>query len=174
MRIFANFYLSRWEKTVQYCQSFLVIDPDNQIAWEYLFRAYFLLNQKEQALAILPHLTDIETLGLDLEIALLKADSNYIKEKLASDNPNLHFTIYKYQGETVKATSAYEQATNNYLMEASEKTNIHSSYYLDHLHNPQLKDFQAVAWFQKVLAFEKETYDYLIDNYPRASEILKH
>jgi len=171
MKVFANFYLSRWEKTRDVCQSFLKIDPDNQAALEYLFQAYFLLNQKEKALEILPKIRTMKLLGLDLEIALLQADSSYILDALASNNPNLAFDIYTYQGAKEKAAAAYQQATKAYLMEATLKTTISNSLYLDHLNDPRLKPFQTLDWFQEVLNFEKEKYNYLIETYPRASDL---
>jgi len=172
MKVFANFYLSRWEKTQAVCQSFLEIDSNNQTALEYLFRTYFLLNQKEKALEILPKIKSINLLGLDLELALLQADSSYVLEVLASNNPNLVFDIYTYQGAKEKATTAYQQATKAYLMEATLPPTISNSLYLDHLNNPRLKSFQDLDWFQEVLNFEKEKYNYLIKTYPRASDLL--
>ncbi len=173
MQIFANFYLSRWQKTVDLCQAFLAIDTNNQIALEYLFRAHFLLNQKEAALAIFPKIKAVEMLGLDLEIALLQADSSYIAAQLASNNPNLAFEIYTYQGQQEKATIAYQQASKNYLKEATLNSVTHSSLYLDHINDPRMKSFQNLPWFQKVLAFEKEKYEELAKLYPRVSKLLK-
>ncbi len=173
MQIYANFYLSRWEKTVDICESFLEIDPNDQTALEYLFRAYFLLNQKEKALNVLPKITNVETLGLDLEIALLQADSSYIQNSLMEHNPNLAFAVYTYQGAKDKAAIAYQQATNDYLKDASSKSVKEGSYYLDHINNPRLTEFQTQDWFQAMLAFEKRQYDFLAESYPRASEILE-
>ena len=173
MQIYANFYLGRWEKTVDLCQSFLTIDANNQIALEYLFRAYFLLDQKEAALAVLPKIKAVEMLGLNLEIALLQADSSYIDAQLANNNPNLAFEIYRHQGQHEKAAAAYQQATNDYLKNTTLNPTIHSSLYLDHINNPRLKSFQDLDWFQKVLAFEKEKYEQLSAIYPRAAELLE-
>ena len=172
LQIFAHFYLSHWDKTVDLCQAFLAIDPNNQTALTYLFRTYFLLNQKEKALAVLPNIEAVEMLGLDVEIALLKADSTYIANQLASSNPNLAFEIYTYQGKTEKARTAYQQATRNYLNDTTVHSTSHNNFYLEQINNPQLKPFLASDWFQEVVEFEKRKYDYLIQTYPRAGKIL--
>jgi len=172
MRIVANFNLSQWQKTVDVCQAFLKIDPANQTALEYLFRSYFYLNQREKALKTLAKITTSELLGLDLEVGLLKENTNYIQTQLDSDNPNLAFSIYNYQGDQEKATAAYQQATLAYLNDLPSTTTLPTTLYLNFINNPQLKDFQSSEWFKKVVAVEKEKYDDLKEQYPNADNIL--
>jgi|GEM_PF-2883037 len=172
MQIFANFYLSRWEKTVNLCQTFLKIDSNNQIALEYLFRAYFLLNEKEKAVAIVQKIEAPELLGLNLEIALLNGDTSYIQHQLASNNPNIAFEIYSYRGEKEKAKNAFQQATSEYLKDTIAKSSTVNSLYLDHINNPQLAPFLVSDWFQEELAFEKRKYEHLLKTYPRADKLL--
>ena len=173
MEIIANFYLSRWEKTVDICQAFLAIDANNQSALTYLFRSYFLLHQKEKALATLTELKNPEMLGLDLEIALLQENTDYVAQILADNNPNLAFTIYTYQGAKEQAKIAYQQATNDYLKTiTSETTSVSSSYYLDYINDPRFADFRTLNWFQQIVALEKEKYDKLLKAYPKASTLI--
>ena len=173
MEIIANFYLSRWEKTVDICQAFLAIDANNQSALTYLFRSYFLLHQKEKALATLTKLKNPEMLGLDLEIALLQENTDYVAQILADNNPNLAFTIYTYQGAKEQAKIAYQQATNDYLKTiTSETTSVSSSYYLDYINDPRFADFRTLNWFQQIVALEKEKYDKLLKAYPKASTLI--
>jgi len=159
MEIFANFYLSRWETTVEKCQALLTIDPYNQTALTYLFRSHFQLNQKEKALATLAKLNNPELLGLDLQIALLTEDRKYIQEVLLANNPNLNFTIYTYWGEKDKAAAAYEQDTIDYLNNIGLDSEIQGSYYLDNSNNPHLQAFRGLDWFESCLLYTSDAAD---------------
>ena len=173
LQIYGNFYLSRWEKTIKVCQSFLDINPANQTALEYMFRSYFHLNEREKALEILQKIKGVETLGLDVEIALLKENKAYIDEILLLNNPNLNFIIHAYQGAKEKAQNAYQLASMDYLNYAKSQSEILNSFYLDNLHNRKLKDFQELDWFKEVMEFEKGKYDYLTSRYPEAAVLLE-
>lgn len=179
MEIYCNFYLNNLEATVNQCQSFLDLDPNNMTALEYLFRASFLLNNRNTALSALRKMEQIDPaafskLGLDLEIALLKEDQTYIDAMLALDNPNIHFTIHSFYQDTTAAAKAYQTATLEYLKYAQQETNPpQGNIYLDLFTDRRLTPYQATDWFQSALALEKEKYDYLAGEYPRAATILE-
>ena len=179
MEIYCNFYLNNLEAVVNQCQSFLDIDPNNLTTLEYIFRASFLLNDKTIALATLAKMEQIDRnvlgkLGLDLEIALLKEDKVYIDRILVSDDPNLNFTIHAFYQDSVKAEKAYQLATEGHLKDLTqEKTPPLDNLYLDLYTNRRLKKYQAYDWFQEALTLEKEKYDYLAREYPRAGTILE-
>ncbi len=179
MEIYCNFYLNNLEATANQCQSFLDIDPNNMTALEYLFRASFLLRDTITARSALQKMEQIDPtalgkLGLDLEIALLKEDKAYIDAKLNANNPNINFTIHSFYQNTVAAAKAYQLATSEYLDYAQQAaTPPQGNIYLDLFTDRRLQVYQAEAWFQVALTFEKEKYDYLAREYPRAADILE-
>ncbi len=178
MEIYCNFFLNNLEAAVNQCQSFLDIDPNNLTALTYLFRASFLLDDKKTALATLQKMEQIDAaaiakLGLDLEIALLKEDTVYITETLNINDPNLNFTIHSFNQDSIKAKQAYRLATEAYLDYAKQNTAVQGNLYLDLFTDRRLQTYQSETWFQKALILEKEKYDNLEGEYPRAATILE-
>ena len=177
MQIYSNFYLGNLEKTVNLCQSFLDIAPNNITALEYLFRASYLLKDKKQALAAWDNMEKIDAdatkrLGLELENALLRNNSTYVDIILKEENQNAKFNIYSFQGEVEKAEKAFQLATEEFLNYADSEAIPQGSIYLDLLKDRKLEQYQSKDWFQQALSTEKKKYDYLFNKYPRAKEIL--
>jgi len=180
MQIYCHFYLGNLEETVNLCQSFLDIDPNNLTVLEYLFRASFLLNDKNQAIAAWEEMENIdvnatERLGLELENALLRNDTAYIDIILEEENQNAKFNVYYYQGATAQAEKAFQLATEEYLSYTDTDTEAipQGNIFLDLNNNRRLEAYKTKDWFQQALTVEKKKYDYLFNKYPRADEILK-
>ncbi len=179
MKIYSHFYLGNLEETIKTCESLLDLEPNNLTALEYLFNANAKLGNKKIALQTLEKMERIDmaytkNMGLDLEIALLKNDTDYLNEVLALDNANINFTVYSYQKKNEQAKAALKNASEDFLETAtiSPNTAPQGSLYLDFLNDVQRKPFQAEKWLQMVLAVEKEKYDFLFEKYPRATQIL--
>jgi len=179
MKIYSHFYLGHLGETVNACESLLDIEPNNLTALEYLFNAYFQLGNKKAALETLDRIEQIDiayskNMGLDLEIALLKKEENYINEMLAINNANINFNIYSYQQKNDQAKAALKLASEQFLETATISPNARpqGSLYLDFFNDRKRKPFQEEKWMQNVLTIEKKKYDFLFEKYPRAAEIL--
>ncbi|MEM1124180.1 MAG: hypothetical protein AAGJ18_27330, partial [Bacteroidota bacterium] len=177
IKIYSHFYLGNLETTIKTCESLLDIEPNNLTALEYLFNANFQLGNKAAALATLEKMEQaapsyVQNMGLDLEIALLRENTDYLNQMLELDNPNINFHLYTYQKKQAQAKQALRLASEQYLSNAVSDPTPQGSLYLDFLHDAKRAPFQQEDWLQQVLAAEKEKYDYLFGKYPRAVEIL--
>ena len=147
-----------------------------QVSWHnirvYFLPLYFYLQDTAAALVTYERIQIINSAYIErgqmeqLRIALLKGDT----ELATSINPvswDLHF----FTGN--------EKEMKKIILERIQVLKMRKKYsqrseYFRLRHNPVFQNFQSKAWFQQILAEEKEKHDLFYNKYPRAEEILKY
>ncbi|MEZ4955032.1 MAG: adenylate/guanylate cyclase domain-containing protein [Saprospiraceae bacterium] len=176
-----NKNLGNVEQVIADGQFLLDLDPNNMMAFSQLFYIYFEANRKEEALATLEKISQIDSTYKDkyllkLYCALLEDDRTYISEIKKNGKPYDKFIIHKFYKEDKKAEQALKLAVEDGLKNNNRNTEITMRFtpYLYMVESKLLEKYKDKDWYQEAYAPEKAIFDYLLTQFPRAEEILEN
>ena len=174
-----NFRIGKYQQVNNEGEYILDLNKDNVLTLTQLFFNSFHANKKEEALAIIEKINEIDPTYAtkylpSLEFALLNNDETFIAKMRKEGDRYEKFTIHNFYGEDDQAE---EELKLKFEEKSKELKNtalrIQDADYLYYSKNKQFEKYQSKDWFQKAIEPQKKIYEYVLAQFPRAEEVLE-